>query len=139
VGAEIRVRGFAYERELAYRLWKAGFAVMRAPASGAKVKRYVYPDVLAVRDRRVLVFEVKARREYKSICVEGYKISRLLEFARRAGGEAYVAVKITSAGRWAFVPASSVRRTDRGFYCISKSELEAAPGLDELLKSPASG
>jgi len=137
LGVEIRARGFAYERELAYRLWKAGFAVMRAPASGAKVKRYVYPDVLAIKDKRVLVFEVKARREYKSVCVEGYKIGRLLEFARRAGGEAYVAVKITSAGRWVFVPAGSLRRTDRGFYCISKSELEVAPGLDELLKSPA--
>ncbi|HIC99009.1 MAG TPA: Holliday junction resolvase, partial [Pyrodictiaceae archaeon] len=39
------MRGFEAERDLARRLWQKGFAVIRAPASGAKTKHYVYPDL----------------------------------------------------------------------------------------------
>jgi len=32
-------KGTAHERDLAYKLFEAGFAVLRGPASGSKVKR----------------------------------------------------------------------------------------------------
>jgi len=34
-GVNIRRKGFAHERELAVRLYREGFAVIRAPASGS--------------------------------------------------------------------------------------------------------
>lgn len=130
-----RIRGFAAERELAYRLWRAGYAVLRAPASGSKVARVVYPDVLAVKDGRVLVFEVKTLARYKAIYIYKQKIDRLAEFARRAGGEAYVAVKLKDISRWFFVPVDTLRSADGGFYAILREQLDGALSLEDLLRA----
>ncbi len=48
------MRGTEYERDLAYKLYQRGWAVIRAPASGAKAKRYLYPDLVAIKKGRIL-------------------------------------------------------------------------------------
>ncbi|MCS7111227.1 MAG: Holliday junction resolvase Hjc [Ignisphaera sp.] len=101
-----RARGFRAERELVAKLWRMGFAVMRGPASGAKVRRGVYPDVIAIKDGKIFVLEVKVRSRPSSIYLEREQMSKLLEFARRASGEAILAIRITSLRTWKAVPVS---------------------------------
>lgn len=103
-----RARGFRAERELVTKLWKMGFAVMRGPASGAKVRKSVYPDVVAIKDGKVFVFEVKVRSRPSSIYIDRTQLSKIIEFARRASGEAVVAIRITSLRIWKAVPINEL-------------------------------
>jgi Holliday junction resolvase len=134
MGVVYRLKGFHYERELARILYKQGFAVIRAPASGSRAKRVFYPDIVAIYKRSVLVFEVKARSELSDIYIDKYKVERLRDFAERSGGEAYVAVKITSLGEWRVVPISQLWVTEAGNYRVSKFTLERSARLEELVK-----
>lgn len=103
-----RARGFRAERELVTKLWKMGFAVMRGPASGAKVRRSVYPDVIAIKDGKVFVFEVKVRSKPSSIYIDRTQLSKIIEFARRASGEAIVAIRIASLRIWKAIPLNEL-------------------------------
>ena len=134
MGAVYRRRGFHYERELAKMLYRLGFAVIRAPASGSRAKRVFYPDIVALYKKNILVFEVKARSELCDIYIDKYKVERLRDFAERSGGEAYIAVKITSMGEWRVVPISQLWVTEAGNYRVSKFTLERSSKLEELLK-----
>ena len=134
MGVAYRLRGFHYERELARMLYREGFAVIRAPASGSRAKRVFYPDIVAIYKRNVLVFEVKARSEPRDIYIEREKVERLRDFAERSGGEAYVAVKITSMGEWRVVPLDQLWVTKDGNYRVSKFTLERSSRLEELLE-----
>jgi Holliday junction resolvase len=126
-----RARGYRAERELVEILWRQGFAVMRAPASGAKIKVADYPDVVAIRAGRVAVFEVKARRSKGVIYVRKEQVRKLREFARRAGGRAYIAVRVPNKG-WKFVPVEDLEETSRN-YKISRDALERSGSLAAVL------
>ncbi len=106
--------------------------MIRAPASGAKIKKADYPDVVAIKDGKVAVFEVKSRRETKSIYLEKEQVRKLLTFAERAGGRAYVAVKIPHKG-WRFIKAETLDRTPKGRYKVSKDQVNNAPTLAGVL------
>jgi Holliday junction resolvase len=133
VGVVYRRRGFHYERELAKMLYKMGFAVIRAPASGSRARRVFYPDIVALYKKNILVFEVKARSEPCDVYIEKEKVERLRDFAERSGGEAYIAVKITSTGEWRAVSLTQLWTTREGNYRVSKFILERSIKLDELL------
>lgn len=107
-GSISRARGFRAERELVAKLWKMGFAVMRGPASGAKIRKSVYPDVIAIKDRKVFVFEVKTRGKPSSVYIDKNQLNKLLEFARRASGEAIFAIRIASLKTWKAIPVSEL-------------------------------
>ena len=99
----IRRKGFAAERELVLHLWRHGFAAMRAPASGARAKRVFYPDVIAIYRGKIFVFEVKRRKKLATLSLEKKKVENLLDFAKRAGAVAYIAIKISSIREWMLV------------------------------------
>uniref|UniRef100_A0A7J3QDM2 Crossover junction endodeoxyribonuclease Hjc n=1 Tax=Ignisphaera aggregans TaxID=334771 RepID=A0A7J3QDM2_9CREN len=103
-----RARGFRAERELVTKLWKMGFAVIRGPASGAKIRRSIYPDVVAIKDRKIFVFEVKVRSKPSSIYIDRNQLSKVIEFARRASGEALLAIRITSLKIWKAIPVNEI-------------------------------
>jgi len=130
-------RGKRAELELARILWRRGFAVMRAPASGARAKRIPFPDILAVRYEpgymTVLVVEVKLRRERGSIKIARGKAWRILDYARRSGGEAYVAVKVSSEGRWYWVPLEELEPRGDG-YTLRLAHYDNALTLDEAIR-----
>jgi len=128
-----RVRGFSHERDLARKLWSHGLAVIRAPASGSKAKRLMYPDLVAIYKGRVLVFEVKTASSLRDIYIPGRQVEKLLEFTRRAGGEAYIAVKITGTGEWLFVSTDKLSKTSSGNYKLSRSVLGDALKLASLI------
>ncbi|MEM0282497.1 MAG: Holliday junction resolvase, partial [Desulfurococcaceae archaeon] len=61
-----RIRGFSHERDLARKLWDHGLAVMRAPASGSKGKKLLYPDIVAIYKGKVIAVEVKTMKKAKT-------------------------------------------------------------------------
>ncbi|MCC6019832.1 MAG: Holliday junction resolvase [Thermoproteaceae archaeon] len=123
-----RRKGVERERKLANYFWERGCAVLRGCSSGGGVRRRFVPDLIAICRGRVLVFEVKYRSRHAALHVERERLEKLLEFARRAGGEAYLLVKY-SRGPWRVLsPAEVVRRDD----------YETAPELRAFLESIAS-
>ena len=129
-----RRKGFSAERELVRKLWRYGFAAIRGPASGAKVKRSVYPDVVAIYRGKVLVFEVKSRGKLQTIYMARNQLDKLMEFARRAGGEAYVAVKVSELRDWKVVSVSSIEIAGEKVK-IPKDVIERAPSLHDFVAS----
>lgn len=76
-----------------------------------------------------MVIEAKYRSERSSIRIEGEKVEKLLEFARRArGGDAYIAVKF-KGDEWRFLPI-----TDGGGDVVVKpDDLGNAYTLEQLI------
>jgi len=132
-GLEARRKGFEHERELARRLFKEGFAVLRAPASGAKVFRLIYPDVIAIYKNKVLVFEVKAYSSLRVVYIDARRYERLMTFAERAGGETYLAFKLIGSGEWRLVPFSKLEKTKSGVYRCGIGQLEIAEKLEDVI------
>jgi Holliday junction resolvase len=133
-GVEIRRKGFAHERELAKRLYNEGFAVIRAPASGSKLKRIFYPDIIAIYKGKTLVFEVKAYSKLDYIYIKEEKIKKIVDFSERAGGRSFIAVKIIGSGEWKVVPVQELERTRSGYYSLKISKIEKAELLEDLIK-----
>jgi Holliday junction resolvase len=131
---EVRRKGFEHERELARRLFKEGFAVLRAPASGAKVFRLIYPDVVAIWKGRVLVFEVKAYSSLRVVYIDASRYERLMAFAERAGGGAFLAFKLIGTGEWRLVPFSKLEKTKSGVYRCGIRQLEIAEKLEDVIR-----
>lgn len=116
------------------KLWKLGFAVVRAPASGAKVKRSVYPDITAIYKGKVLVFEVKTRSKPQTIYVDAKQIKKINEFSKRAEGKAFVAIKFIGYSDWRFVPVETLEKTEGNNYKITLENIEKAFTIKDLLK-----
>lgn len=126
-----RRRGIDHERELANWLWSMGFAVIRAPASGGGVRRRFAPDLVAMFRGRVIILEVKYRGRPKPISIDCDRVSKLLEFANRAGGEAYVAIKYAREP-WRVLQVKSCG--DNSTVTYSVEEVEGAVRLEDLVR-----
>jgi len=127
-----RSKGYRAERELVHILWRLGFAVMRAPASGARIRKAEYPDVVAIMKGKVAVFEVKSRAKPSGLYIESEQIKKLLDFAERAGGIPYIAVKIPHK-EWKFVKVVRKGDEEGKTYKVSKEDIEKAPGIGGVL------
>lgn len=136
--AAVRRRAFQRERDLARRLWALGFAVIRGPASGSKTKRLIYPDLVAIKNGRVYVFEVKTREEEGNIYIEPHQVEKLREFSRRSGGRSFIAVKIVRETEWRFIPIESLEKTESGRYKIDKRLIAEGYKIEDLYRE-ASG
>lgn len=134
----IRRRAFQRERDLAQRLWRLGFAVIRGPASGAKTKRVLYPDLVAIKNRYVYIFEIKTKEREEHVYIEEHQINKLREFERRSGGRAFIAIKIVNKSDWRFVPLELLEKTERGRYKIDKKFFSEGLCIDDLYRE-ASG
>jgi Holliday junction resolvase len=99
--------GKRYELELARKLYKYGFAVIRAPASGRRAKRVPYPDIVAIKHRNVLIISVKYRSTLGTIYVSQDELKKMADFAKRSDGIMLVAVKVKELGDWRVIPLST--------------------------------
>ncbi|QOR95135.1 Holliday junction resolvase [Thermosphaera chiliense] len=126
-----RRRGFSHERDLVQRFWNHGFAVIRSPASGSKAKTILYPDIVAIYHGKVLAIEAKTIRRERTIYLKKQQVEKLIEFSKRAGGEAYIAVKIVGTGEWRFISLNSLQ--DTGGLKITKTHLSASLKLEDLV------
>jgi Holliday junction resolvase - archaeal type len=120
-------KGSAHERNLASKLWDMGLAVLRGCSSGGGVRKRFVPDIVAMGPGFVLVLEVKYRSERNPIRIEGEKVSKLLEFAERARGHAYIAVKF-KGDDWRFIPVTS-----KSSIVIKPDDLNNAYTLEQLI------
>ena len=129
-----RVKGYTAERELVIKLWKLGFAVMRSPASGSKIRKAKYPDVVAIKSGKVLVFEVKSRSKAENIYLRSEQVEKLREFTERSGGQAYIVIKL-SGSDWRVIELECLEKMPNGNYRLSKELIMKSKTLDELLRN----
>ena len=119
-------KGDRRERELVNQLDEAGFAVMRAPASGSATDRDL-PDVLAGDDGRFYAIEAKSSAG-DPIYLSGEEVEALIYFAQNFGAKARIAVRFDREDRYFFHPGD-LYTTDGGNYRVKK-ETALADGVD---------
>ncbi|MBE6488954.1 MAG: Holliday junction resolvase [Methanosphaera stadtmanae] len=119
-------KGSVEERDLVNRLWDAGFAAMRAPASGGATKRPL-PDVLAGNGKIYLAIEVKSTRQ-EHIYIDNEKIKNLIEFSQIFGATPYVGAKFIRK-KWRFIKLEDLHVTKSENYRVNV-DLAFSKGLD---------
>jgi Holliday junction resolvase len=128
--------GKRYELELARKLYKYGFAVIRAPASGRKAKRVPYPDIVAIKKRNILVISVKYRAKLGTIYVSQDELRKMVSFANRADGTMLIAIKVKELGDWRVVPLTSTSTSinSTGKVAITVDVIKNAKKLEDWLR-----
>jgi len=119
-------KGNRTERELVNLLDEAGFAVMRAPASGSATTREL-PDVLAGNGDVFYAIEAKASSG-DPIYLTGEEVEALVYFSRNFGAKARVGVRFDREP-WYFFHPGDLYVTDGGNYRVKK-ETAIADGTD---------
>jgi Holliday junction resolvase len=110
-------KGASAERELIHTLSDLGFAVLRVAGSG--VSPLPSPDVVALKNGRILAIECKAwKGNYLAIPIG--TMNDEVNWARTAGAEFFVGWKIPRAG-WLFVKFEHFRNAGKN-YMISLEE-----------------
>jgi len=126
--AKAKAKGRYAEYKLMLQLKKAGYFVLRAPASGSKAKRFTYIDVIAIKSGLILLFEVKRRQKRDTILFSKEQIDKLREAEEITGGHAYIAVYIDSDKKWYVFTIDQLE--DKGnHYLLSAYEFENAMSL----------
>ncbi|WIV66011.1 Holliday junction resolvase Hjc [Natrialbaceae archaeon AArc-T1-2] len=121
-----QAKGDRRERELVNKLDEAGFAVMRAPASGSATDREL-PDVLAGDGETFYAIEAKSSSG-KPIYLDGEEVEALVYFSRNFGAKPRVGVRFDRED-WYFFHPGDLHRTDGGNYRV-KRETALAEGTD---------
>lgn len=124
--ANPNAKGDRRERELVTALDEAGFAVMRAPASGSATEREL-PDVLAGDGQVFYAIEAKSSAG-NPIYLTGEEIEALVYFARNFGAKPRIGVRFDRED-WYFFHPGDLYRTDGGNYRVKK-ETALAEGTD---------
>jgi Holliday junction resolvase len=119
-------KGDRRERELVNRLDQAGFAVMRAPASGSATEREL-PDVLAGDGDRFYAIEAKSSAG-DPIYLTGEEVEALIFFAQNFGAKARIGVRFDRED-WYFFHPGDLYTTDGGNYRVKK-ETALSEGTD---------
>src|SRR6056297_4297852 len=123
------------ERELVNQLDAAGFAVMRAPASGSATDREL-PDVLAGDDGRFYAIEAKSSAG-DPIYLSGEEVEALIYFAQNFGAKARIAVRFDRED-WYFFHPGDLYTTDGGNYRVKKeTALAEGEPFDSFVGGPA--
>lgn len=119
-------KGDRRERELVNLLDDAGFAVMRAPASGSATTREL-PDVLAGDGTEFYAIEAKSSAG-DPIYLDGEEVYALVYFSRNFGAKPRVGVRFDRED-WYFFHPDDLHQTDGGNYRVKK-ETALAEGTD---------
>jgi Holliday junction resolvase len=123
-------KGDRRERELVNRLDEAGFAVMRAPASGSATEREL-PDVLAGDGDVFYAIEAKSSSG-DPIYLTGEEVEALVYFSQNFGAKPKIGVRFDRED-WYFFHPADVHQTDGGNYRVKKeTALEDGEPLDAL-------
>lgn len=83
-------KGANFERELVNRFWSCGWTAVRVAGSGIGSSSYL-PDVIAIKDRDVILLECKTTRKDRLSLKSA--INSLNEFASISKSRAYIAIK----------------------------------------------
>ncbi|AXR83464.1 Holliday junction resolvase Hjc [Natrarchaeobaculum sulfurireducens] len=121
-----QAKGDRRERELVNALDDAGFAVMRAPASGSATDREL-PDVLAGDGEVFYAIEAKSSSG-NPIYLTGEEVEALIYFANNFGAKPRIGVRFDRED-WYFFHPGDLYVTDGGNYRVKK-ETAIAEGTD---------
>ncbi|MFP8954784.1 Holliday junction resolvase Hjc [Natrialbaceae archaeon A-arb3/5] len=121
-----QAKGDRRERELVNELDEAGFAVMRAPASGSATEREL-PDVLAGDSEIFYAIEAKSSSG-DPIYLTGEEVEALIYFAQNFGAKPRIGVRFDRED-WYFFHPADLHVTDGGNYRVKK-ETAIADGTD---------
>lgn len=121
-----QAKGDRRERELVNELDEAGFAVMRAPASGSATEREL-PDVLAGDGENFYAVEAKSSSG-DPIYLTGEEVEALIYFAQNFGAKPRIGVRFDRED-WYFFHPGDLHVTDGGNYRVKK-ETAIADGTD---------
>lgn len=116
-----KVKALRMENELANTLWSMGYAVVRGPSSGGGARKRMQPDIVAMKGGKIFVIEVKSGREGNPLYIDSGQIIALQEFARRAGGICYIAVRLRG-GEWRLHEAEGLELTKGGNFKLPRPE-----------------
>ncbi len=123
-------KGDRRERELVNALDGAGFAVMRAPASGSATERDL-PDVLAGNGETFYAVEAKSSAG-DPIYLTGEEVESLVYFSRNFGATPRIGVRFDRED-WYFFHPDDCHTTDGGNYRVKKgTALAEGADLAEL-------
>jgi len=124
-------KGDRRERELVNALDEAGFAVMRAPASGSATEREL-PDVLAGDGEQFYAIEAKSSAG-DPIYLDGEEVEALLFFSRNFGAKPRIGVRFDRED-WFFFHPGDLYTTDGGNYRVKKEKaLAGGTDFDEFV------
>lgn len=121
-------KGERRERELVNRLHDAGFAVMRAPASGSATDREL-PDVLAGNGDRFYAIEAKSSSG-NPIYLDAQEVEALTYFAENFGALPRIGIRFDEES-WAFFDPDELYITPGGNYRVNQ-ETAISQGEDIL-------
>lgn len=128
----VKARATRLENELANFLWENGFAVVRGPSSGAGVSKRYQPDLVAIKQGKILVIEVKSKSKKGPLYIDSSQILNLFEFAKRANGVPIIAFKL-SRKEWRFHLLDKLESTGVSFKLENPSEGLKYRDLEELI------
>ncbi|EMA25798.1 Holliday junction resolvase Hjc [Haloarcula amylolytica] len=129
--ANSNAKGDRRERELVNALDEAGFAVMRAPASGSATEREL-PDVLSGDGETFYAIEAKSSAG-DPIYLTGKEVEALLFFARNFGAKPRIGVRFDRED-WYFFHPADLHTTDGGNYRVKKEKaLSDGTDFDEFV------
>lgn len=124
-------KGDRLERELVNLLDEAGFAVMRAPASGSATEREL-PDILAGDGDVFYAIEAKGSSG-RPIYLSGEEVEALIYFSQNFGAKARIGVRFDRED-WYFFHPGDLHVTDGGNYRVKKeTALSEGTDFDELV------
>ncbi len=127
-------KGWYYEYKLVGRLVKLGAFAVRAPASGRRARRLLYPDVVAFKRGRLILFEVAYRNDRKPVAISKRKLELYRWAMREHGAEAYLCVYYEDVGDFRCVPVTEYTdEDDREVRFSSVKIVNEGRRLEEIL------
>jgi len=123
-------RGINAERDLVHLFWAAGWAAMRAPASGST--KYPCPDVIAGNNLRKVAIEAKLTTD-KAKYFTKQEVAELIAFAERFGAEPWLAVKFLRQP-WYFFTPDSVVETNKSYVVTLERAQSLGITFEEVIK-----
>lgn len=131
------IKGVRDERELVNRLWKHGFAVFRAPASGSATK-LPRPDIIAGSSKLGLQLAIEVKTTWdKVLYISRESVDQLTVFAKRFGCQPVLAIKFKGQRKhpWILIPPKKLKATDQGNYKLTfRNALLTGVDLEEFVK-----
>lgn len=122
-------KGANAERELMQILYAKGFALLRAAGSG--VNPLDCPDVIALKDGRILAFECKAWNA-TSLALSKEQFEGDVEWCKRAGAEFWIAWRMPRED-WLFLKPQDFRFSGKNYLTTQTEAREKGILLDALM------
>ena len=114
-------KGTAKERELVNKFEEHGWFARRAGASGGGTDSESY-DVIAAKDGRVIVLELKYRDPDNPIYVDAEKVKGLIDIAKQFGGDPMIVARWKQDTNFYGYHPANCYQTDSGTYRLKAKE-----------------